>query len=165
MSNGEQDQYSYKLGAALKFAKGGDFEETFTLEMAAPSMSEYDEVADLSQVVMSAMMNAAKSNLDIDKEALVSGDSVEDVSISPQELRMAMLAAPSVKYKGVAKKFRLLATKVGTCDGKIKLKESHLNKLSIADFEGLMFGYIAHFICPSLFSVGEESKAEETGSD
>ena len=166
MSNGEQNPYIYKLEAPLKFTKGGDFEETLSLEMEAPSMSEYDEVADLSQAVMSAMMSSAKHNLGIDPENLGDAiDPVEDLRMGAQELRIVMLSAPKTRVRDLARKFRTLAVKVGTLDGKIKIKDSHLNKLSIADFDGFMFGCIANFICPSLFSVGEESKAEESGSD
>jgi hypothetical protein len=159
MTNG--DVFIYNLGAPLDYSKGGEFEKTSSLEFRAPGMPEFDEGSDLSQMVMNAFIDAGKHNQQ--QTDVKTPEDLSDVTPDADEIKVTLMASQAVKFKDIAKVFRKLAIKVGTCDGTIKMKQSHFDKVSMDDFNGMLCGYIAHFTFPSLFKAGDSSKAEATG--
>ena len=142
----------FNLSKALEFSTKGEFEETLSLELGPPTMESLDEAYDLSQLVMGAMMDARRFANDEKEEKKDS-----DEKMGADAVRIIIFSASaSIKASDIAKKFKALACKVGTLDGKEKIKESHLIKLSLKDFTDLTCAYIANFTVPSLLSEEEE---------
>lgn len=144
----EPEKMFFNLTGPLQYSKRGDFTNTVSLEFSPPSMETYDEVSDLAQYVMAAMMDARQFAGD-HRQPENSADSTE-VVLDAKSIKIMLFNARSVKFKHIADTFQNLAIKTGTTDGEIKLTQTLIKKLSPDDYTRLICEYIANFIIPSL---------------
>lgn len=146
MSTVEPKILDFQLSKKLEYASGGEFSQTATLTFRAPGMDVYDDLMSLSEIVTASFVDAsrfASANPPTEQDdTTLDGDAVKVVLLS------------TGKFVDVANQFRKIAIKTGTCDGKEKLTNSLLLKLSVADFNRLICEYIAVFIVPSLGLAG-----------
>ncbi|MCK5019193.1 MAG: hypothetical protein KAS32_19190 [Candidatus Peribacteraceae bacterium] len=141
----ETNPYVFNLSEVVEYSRDGEFHQTASLEFSAPTMAEFELAAELSQLVMQATLDARKFAPDKDEEA-------DDQDLTPDAVKMLLLASQSVKFTDIADVFKKLAVRIGTVDGKTPLASGVLSKISIDDFTGMICGYIANFTFPSLFS-------------
>jgi hypothetical protein len=149
----EKKSVDFQLSKNLKYARKGDFEETATIIMHAPSMDTLEESQNLSQLVMRAMADSQKfadsSGLspELAEKARVKA---EEEGLKGPEVRMMLLASESVKFMQVINEFKRLAIKVCYVANDIKMTNSMFDKMDLDDFTGMVCNYIANFITPSL---------------
>lgn len=144
----EQNPFIYNLSETLEYTKDGDFSKTATLEFVGPSMSCFDLSSQLSQLVMRAMLDAQDFS---EKFKSAQTSQAQAQEIDGKAVKMILLASKSVAFAEVAEVAKNLFVKVGTYDGKTKLRMAAFNSISIDDFVEIICGYIANFIIPSLF--------------
>ena len=144
-----EQEYNFALEKELQFTKDGDFAHTATLSFSTPGMAVYDELQVLSQLTMSAMMDARKFANEDDK-APDAGATEGEGDLDANAIKI-MLLASQVKMSDIACAFRAIAVKTCELDTGVKIKDAHFGKLSPAEFNDCMFGYIVNFIVPSLF--------------
>ena len=140
-----EEQYTFALGALLKYTVKGDFVETGAIIFDPPSMDSFNESVDFEQLIMKSMMSAAKNS---DSE----GESEEGAEMkipTASEMRL-VLHTGTVSIREIARAFRKLACKTGWLDEKTRIKDSHFDKLSKNDFMDMMCGYASFFTFPSL---------------
>jgi hypothetical protein len=141
----EKENMIFELSGKIKYSKDGDFLETATLEFPAPTMDTFEECSDLSQLVMNAMMDAAKhAPQQEEKEPDV------NMKISADEIKAVFFSARDVKFTDIAKCFEKLALKIGTVDGQEKITGKIIKSLGPEDYTRLICEYVANFIVPSL---------------
>ena len=141
----EKDTMIFNLSKKLEYSKGGDFAETASLEFRAPGMNEYDEIADLSQLIMGAMVSARSTASEKDiKASQENKDSQEEMTVPA--LRSTLLAGQAIKFKDIAACFRRLACVLGTTDGSVKITDTLLDKMSIQDFNDMLCEFCINFI-------------------
>ena len=144
------ETYLFNLNDVMQYSKDGDFHETATLEFRPPLMNEYQDTMELAQLVMGAMIEARKYADDSGSENQMAEDSPA-LNIKPEELQVILLASQEISFIDIVNKFKSLAIKTGTFDGKIKLTEDKLNTLAPKEYTQMVCGYIANFTLPSLF--------------
>jgi len=144
----EKENMIFNLSEKLEYSDKGEFTDTLTLEISAPSMAVFDETSELSQLVMAAMLDATK-NLPEDQKKKAE-ENQEEEKIDAAGVKAMLNAARSVKWKEIRKCFNVVALKCATFDGKIPITETTLNKFTPEDFTRMVCEYIANFIFPSL---------------
>ena len=157
--------FEYELNELLEYSHKGNKLETACIIMRAPGMTEYNESEAFGQTLMQAITDAEDRVSDDAKEKAkaqkVSNDNEDVGKIKASELRAIVLASkrsPQI----VAQRFKALAVKVSTLDDSgEKMKESHMDKMSLADFLNMMYGYAAHFIIPSLLNAEEQQEDKD----
>lgn len=141
----ETNPYIFNLSDTVEYSKDGDFQKSATLEFRSPTMNEFDLASDLAQLVMRATLDA-RQFIPEDKTE------IKDEDVTPDAVKIILLASKDVKFSEVADVFKRLAFQICTVDGKTPLVENVLNKISMEDFIEMVCGYIANFTFPSLFS-------------
>lgn len=144
----ESNPFIYDLSETLEYTKDGDFSKTASLEFVGPSMSCFDLSSQLSQLVMRAMLDAQDFS---EKFKSAQTSQAQAQEIDGKAVKMILLASKSIAFAEVAEVAKNLFVKVGTYDGKTKLKKVAFDKIMIDDFIEIVCGYIANFIIPSLF--------------
>jgi hypothetical protein len=152
MEHNEPEVMFFNLSSPLQFSKGGDFTTTSSLEFKAPTMDIFDDVSDLSQLIMAAIMDARKYASPSEMTESVpdaSGDG-SAAAMDDKAIKVILMSSREVKFKDVANCFKKVAFKTGTTDGTVKLTDMLLNKLSREDFTRLVCQYVSTFIVPFL---------------
>lgn len=158
----EKKIVEYELEDLLEYSLKGKKSETACIIMRAPTMSEYNESERLSQIFARAttdLQDLAKKAETLDKVDDIDEPDKDDApdEPDPKQIRFVLLAS-NQSAEQVANKFRALAIKVCTLDEDgAKLKQAHMDNMSISDFNGMMSTYIANFIAP-FFSNSMEDK-------
>jgi len=141
----EQKEMLFQLSDKIQYSKAGEFPETATIQINAPSMEVFDEASELSQMVMASMIDASK-NIQVSSKEV----DPEDAKIDAEAVKALLMSARNVKMSDVRKCFDALVLKSATFDGEVKITETTLKKLSMADYTRMVCEYIANFIIPSL---------------
>lgn len=144
----EKDPYVYQLSEVIKVSKGGEFIDTATIELNAPTMDVFDEAGEFEQLVMRAFM----SHADKAQEGAEAPETIK--SPKPAEIKIILMASKDVSISDVSKAFIRLAVKVGYVDKDVPLVDSHFKKMEREDFMNMLCGYVSNFTFPSLFSGG-----------
>lgn len=146
----EKDRFLFHLnkeGAAqketLQYSKGGEFLTTETIDFRIPGMDEFKEASTLSQLVMGAMMDAAKRSPERPED-------IEEPEIDANAVKVILFVSQEISFVDVAYCFNCLAVKVGTADGEEKLTTLLIKKLKLETYTRMVCEYIANFILPSL---------------
>lgn len=145
----EQSPYIYNLSSLLEYTKDGDFAKTATLEFQGPTMAVFKLSSKLSQLMMRAMMDSKRDEAGQENKDITAEEAI--ASIDETVVKMVLMRSSSVEFSEVADVAIKLFCQVGTYDGKLKLRETAFNSISVKDFTELVCGYIANFIIPSLF--------------
>lgn len=143
----EQKQMLFQLSEKISYSKAGEFPETATIQINAPSMIVFDQASELSQMVMASMIDASK-NIQGDKK--VEDIDPDDAVIDAEAVKALLMSARNVKMSDVRKCFDALVLKSATFDGEVKITETTLSKMSMPDYTRMVCEYIANFIIPSL---------------
>ena len=150
----ETESYIFNLKNAIEVSKDGAFVETAAFEFAAPAMSDFKHSSRLSQMIMRAIMDSQDFG---DPEAMrkaaeefKSGSVEEEMDAS--SVKVILLASKSIELSQVGEVFTGLAIRVGKADAGVPLTAANINRVTPDEFIDMMCGYIAHFICPSLFT-------------
>lgn len=170
-----EEPYRYPLRKVLKYTKrkGGDadFEETGEISFDPPSMDSFDESADFKQIIMNAMVSAGRldksgNNQEDEKKAEENEEKKKEIP-KAGEIKAMLFASriTDVSVRKVKQIFIKLAVRTATLDESgTKLKDSHINKMLLADFEDMLCGYASFFSLPSLLNE-TEGEAEKVGSE
>ena len=143
--------FEFELSELLEYSVKGNKSETACIIMKAPSMNEYNESEAFGQMLMQAITDSEERMSGTKKEKDASDDEARE-NIKPSELRAIILASKR-SPQSVAQKFKALAIKVSTLDDSgTRLRDSHFDKMELADFINMLYGYAAHFIIPSLLN-------------
>lgn len=147
----EKKSIDFQLKETLKYSHKGDFEETATIMMNAPTPEVFDQVCDLSQLVMTAFTDAQKlrGNPSAD-EITEAKEKIDDGGMEAEEIKVILFASQSVKFTQIADEFNVLADKVCEVNKGIKLTPVIIAKMGIDDRINMICTYIANFIAPSL---------------
>ena len=149
----EKETVDFQLSKVLPYSHKGNMENTASIVMRAPRMSEFNESSAFSQIVTQAFMDAQKWMKDDEGKAT---KKKKDEDMDAGAVRI-MLFASDRNINEVSKRFKALACRVCTCNGDdAYLKESLMDKMEIEDFINMMCTYISNFIYPSLFNAMEE---------
>lgn len=150
------ENFIFKLSQELTYTKDGNPDcKTCTLEFSNPGMDVYDQITDLSQMVMNATMEASKN---APKEAIekakeeASQENKADKIPDASEMKAILFSAKETKFSNIAKNFKVLCLATCTLDGSAKLTEPLISRMEPKDWTKLVCEYIAFFIAPSLFS-------------
>ena len=149
----EKNPFIYQLSEKIEYSKNGQFYETATIELKAPSMKVFDLSTKLSQLVMRATLDAKDFAEDYKSEESTNQE------VGTAGIKMILMSSKSVSFSDISNVSLKLFLKVGTFDGETKLKEAIINRLDIEDYTDMICGYIANFIFPSLFSTEGERQA------
>jgi len=153
----EKEVFEFQLSTVLEYTKKGTKTETATISMRAPCMPEFNEASRFGQIFTQAFVDSQKWAPD--KDAKGKKPKPED-EIKASEIRILLFASDR-NIDEIAKRFRALACRVCTLDEDgSKLKDSHIDKLSISDFTDMMCEYAANFTYPSLFKDMEDKEGE-----
>lgn len=135
----------------LEYSKSGEILTTETVEFRTPGMDEFKEASTLSQLVMGAMMDAAKHspNGPEDKDK-------KEPEIDAGAIKIIFFTSQEITFVGIAAQFNLLAVKVGTTDGDTNLTPTLIKRLKLDTYIRMVCEYIANFILPSLLSETRE---------
>lgn len=156
----EKEKVEFMLDKVLKYSAKGDFNETGSITMYPPSMDCFEEASDLSQVVMTAFMDARKYAT----EDAVQEQKKKEEDIDADAIKMILFSSTQVKFTHVSKRFNELANKVCEIETGVFLNQDIVSKMDIKDYVRLVCEYISNFILPSLLSAGEGSEESRTGS-
>ena len=152
----EKEVFEFQLSVVLEYTKKGTKTETATISMRAPCMPEFNEASRFGQIFTQAFMDSQKW---APKDAKGKKPKTED-NIMASEVKI-LLYASDRNIDEIAKRFRALACRVCTLDADgTKLKDTHIDKLSIGDFTDMMCEYAANFTYPSLFKDMEDTEGE-----
>lgn len=146
----EKNIVDFQLSQSLKYARKGDEEETATIMMHAPSMEVFDEVSNLSQLVMGAFSdNMSRFAREIsEKQKEEAKNKTEEMDANA--IRMMLFSSQNVKFTDISGEFKRMAVKVCYVAEGIKMTNSMFDKMDIDDFVGLVCSYVVNFITPSL---------------
>lgn len=134
----------FNLSEPLEFSKGGEFETTYSLEIAPPSPKDYDLVMALAQKVTRAMLEAQRAFAGITPEA---GDREDAGELNAEGIRMLLLSS-TISISEYMESFKKLLTQTCTLDGTVKLKADLFEKIGIADRTNLLCEYAVNFVIP-----------------
>ncbi len=178
--------FEYQLRTPLLYSvKGkGEKEEIWTISLNAPTMNEYNESGAFGQMFAQAyreleadsagrIKTETEKDKDKDKteEDKTEEDKTEEDKTEEDEGMTAQQACFIFKsshssVQALATKFKALAKRVIKLDESgTTMKDSDFNKLSLEDFEGMMYGYASYFTLPSLFRTKEEEEARDSQED
>ena len=147
-----EDNFIYQLSKTFQYSKEGNFAETASIEFTPPNMECLDESTDFEQLVIGAIVSAGRfANGNQEQPPQKDDkDSKEEEGMSPEVVEKLLYLSQDIKFKDVAKSFRVLAVKTATFDGTTKLINDHFGKFSKEDFISMLCGYAAFFVCPLL---------------
>jgi hypothetical protein len=154
----ETNPFVFELSEVIEYSKGGDFFKTAQLEFTGPNMAVYDLVNELSGYVFKAIMDMRQF---VDKEEKEEEEEENPQKTTPtneappQMIKAIFLMSKTVKFSNVAAVCKRIFLKTGTYDGETKIKENLFSKISIDDYNRLIFEYCSAFIVPSLLSEGD----------
>ena len=144
------ENFIYSLKQPLNYYKGGEKLESYQLEITSPSMKTYKYSSKISQMMMSALMDAEKfADRDVKKK-----EEDIDKNIPPDALKM-MVMTSNCDLELLRDRFIKYCTHncyVSMEEG-IIIKEEAFDSLSVEDFENLLFGFCSFFIMPSLLNM------------
>lgn len=144
-------EFRFKLSAPIEYSQNGQIEESHELVFVAPSMSARNLAAKLKQLVARAQtgfigkisaeqLEKLKSAKDDDKS-----EENEEEGNNGDSIKAIMLGS-DIDLEEFYKAFDSIAVKVGTVADGVLLKQAHIQKLSLKDYEDICFGYTANFI-------------------
>lgn len=157
----EKKSVDFQLSETLEYSHKGEFEKTATIIMHSPSMEVsmdvFDQVSNLSQLVLGAVSEAQERNIgkredfkELIEEARKAKEDKKEEEISSFEVRAMLLTSQRIKFTKIAGEFKKLAPSVCEVAEGVKLVPNIIKKLSIDDYTNLICSYIANFITPSL---------------
>ncbi len=146
----EKKSVDFQLSEKLEYSSGGDFQQTATIVMSAPNMEVFDQFSSLSQLVMGAFKDAQRTGQPTDQEIAEAKEKIDEKGMEPEEIKLALFSAHSVKFTEVANEFKRLAVKVCEVAEGIKMEHVLFDRMNIDDFINMVCTYIANFITPSL---------------
>lgn len=141
-----ESSITYNLSQKLQYSVKGEFEDTASIELLAPSYETMSHALKLSQFLMRAIMAQANS---------LKGDNTpegaEDADIDSKAINTLLLAS-DISMAEVVSSFQELAYKIGYLDSdkRVRLKEAHFAKMKISDIIQMTCEYMAAFSVPSV---------------
>lgn len=132
----------YEIKEGLQYAHGGEMQDASFIEMRAPNYKDMTNFSVVKQEFIKAITNVSEGS----EASESSGDSG---TISGDDAISLLYATGADMGKVIAGTQELLRASA-MVDGEAKLTIPLLEKLSIADAEGLIGCYIANFIAAPL---------------
>tara|TARA_R110000851_G_scaffold134568_1_gene269870 strand:- start:327 stop:779 length:453 start_codon:yes stop_codon:yes gene_type:complete len=146
-------EMSFKLSAPLKVTKDGQFEETSELTLVAPSMKDRKQAANLLQIVKRSKKRQESEilkNFTMEQiEAAQATAESRAVEVNEDEgepdLR-DVICSYCDDLEVFYSTFDTLALRVCNVLDETPLLKSHLEQMSLCDYEEMCFEYVANFI-------------------
>ncbi len=137
----------YVLEKRFNYARGGQEVEAEFIVLHAPSSRHAKPCGRIKQAFTRASIEHAE-------RARAAGGVVEVGEAeepSGAEMMMGIAASPVVEYDEVLETGRLLFEQPGVAfvEGEVPMKRSHIDRMTFADFEGMLGQYVRDFILRS----------------
>lgn len=165
LANGKHD-FHLTRPIMVHFSGDGDKEVTL-IELHEPSRVHLKKASRLKQMVVKAMMDASKfsDKSEDEEEEEVDGEEVKPIHEKTDEehkkeaaelakvLKMALLAS-DIDFGEFNETFIAMALKSSKkelllLDGKVPIKSTHFDDMSVSDIESLAVTYASFFLMPS----------------
>lgn len=135
--------------------KTGDFDETFTVYLRAPSYREKTYALKLQQHIYRAFAKAAEQRSDHQTDEAEQADGADQAEEEDEKMngqRVMVLLSMFGDTEAVSTLFEGLVTKVGELETGVPLLAKHWRMLSLQDHRRMCGEYIANFIMPLVLS-------------
>ncbi len=164
----------FDLSKVLSISNKGDFQDTGTIEVTPPNMDHFNAITDFEQLFMGSVVSAGNlfkddkdKNIEVEEEKEEEKSALEKLknnTPSASDIRMLITISQEIKIKDLFQAFKKVVFKTAfvDIDAKLKLKETHFDKMGIDDSLRFLCEYASFFTFPSLLGGKQE---ETSGSE
>lgn len=130
----------------------GEIESYYSIELFPPAFICFAEATKIQQAITRTLQAMAKKE-NLSEEQLKEAqekisEKTEDDAIDSTAVKVALLGSHE-NLSEIIKNFITICTYVGRFDEKVRVKDSHLKKMSYDDIINMTCFYIANFLMPS----------------
>lgn len=147
----------YELKQPFEYAYKGDMTEANFITMTAPNFTQVEKVTPIKQALAAALKErfAGLDQSTIQEAQEIAAEQPETGDDDEGGIDSSFVMAALFTWTGnLTKVFKnaeaLFMSGVALVDGETKVTKNLLEKMSLADFEGMVGAYLANFIIPSL---------------